>query len=576
MKNKAEHPITDMTAIVVPDSTSPLLTYGAEELNAHIALVTGTSLTVSAAMREAESTIVIATPDILPELSAMFAEDIAWLTDLGKEGTDERFGDDGFAIRQTGNTVYIFGATAKGALNGVYDFIEKNLGVIWVRGDESVGTVYQKKDSFTVTVTNYREKSPFALRGWHLCCGLNENDGITKMLSRNKMNVGVIPGFTAAENGWATSMGIEDIEIGHTAKWLIYISPLYDEAVSEFWNTTPEGEPGTIASSVQINFWSDLTADAVAASLTNFFDTYGKAGFFGIEDVPEVGSVPGKDTEPYEYAPGKFVSPEDPDYVTTVYWSFINKVARKVAKTHPDLMIPTFAYFYTEDPPRCELEDNVIVYFAPIWEEINKPIDYAGDSPAGKIYRRLEAWKEKTRRLVFYNYYGCFIASNYYERAIWHKMQGDLRYYASIGAMGLLPEGNALSDNWAMNGLTYWLYGKLCWNPHADVDGLIREFCDKCYGNASSEMQEYYRLIKAGWDEGSALLEKEVGQYLKWHTDPSYYYAHFLRIPVGETEDLIGAIRRVLDRAMEAADDTAKERIRHIRDSYAADDLFHP
>ncbi len=59
--------------------------------------------------------IILATPDTNAQLAGMFPEDLAYL-----QGTD------GFSIRTSGNRIYIFGENARGALNGVYDFLTDN------------------------------------------------------------------------------------------------------------------------------------------------------------------------------------------------------------------------------------------------------------------------------------------------------------------------------------------------------------------------------------------------------------------------------------------------------------------
>ena len=102
---------------------------GAEELRNHIQLVSGAEITVSDTKVEGSLPVFIGTPDSIPELEALFFEDLAWLRDVGADENYKRYGTDGFAVRQANNAVYIFGATPRGALNGVYDFIEENLGI---------------------------------------------------------------------------------------------------------------------------------------------------------------------------------------------------------------------------------------------------------------------------------------------------------------------------------------------------------------------------------------------------------------------------------------------------------------
>ena len=112
---------------------------------------------------------------------------------------------------------------------------------------------------------------------------------------------------------------------------------------------------------------------------------------------------------------------------------------------------------------------------------------------------------------------------------------------------------------WGMNSLTFWLYHKLSWNPEEDVDALIKEFCDKCYGEASPHMLEYYRLLEKGWTEGK-------NDYFMWSVSPKELYLYmdnFVYLP-----DLEDEMIAALQNAWDAADDVEKERIRRIKEVY--------
>ena len=92
---------------------------------------------------------------------------------------------------------------------------------------------------------------------------------------------------------------------------------------------------------------------------------------------------------------------------------------------------------------------------------------------------------------------------------------------------------------------------------------------DKCYGDASEAMQEDYRLIKAGWDEGSIYLADEFNSYLKWNSLSLTYWDSFIDNPdFEENAGLLDKIRTALDEAYQAANDTQKARIRRALDVY--------
>ena len=168
--------------------------YAAEELAYHIQKVSGAEVTVTNTASADSLPIVIGTPTTVPELETLFPDDLAWLRTLSEESPEggvRRYGDDGFAIRAHDGKLYIFGAVSRGALNGVYDFIEENLGVLWIRAAEDIGLFYDEMPTVTAEKVNYREKSPFAVRSLsqYGSAGSNANyPEAIRLYSRNKYN----------------------------------------------------------------------------------------------------------------------------------------------------------------------------------------------------------------------------------------------------------------------------------------------------------------------------------------------------------------------------------------------------
>ncbi len=578
--------------IVLAAEADQTLTFAAQELVYHVQTVSGAALSVTNAAGEDSLPIIIATPESMPELETLFADDLAWLRTLGEVGDTERWGDDGFAIRTLDGKIYIFGATARGALNGVYDFIEENLGVIWIRADMSKGLVYDEMPTITAVKADYREKSPFQVRGISRYGASSDPASMDLLYSRNKYNCG------AAHAGvWVDAMtrestvGLEPMVSNHNAKWWLQVSPIYDPNVTEYWETLPDGTPMDIHSSRQLNYWSELTADTVAASVIHQLDLYHDSlglRHVGvcIEDLGFVNGVSPAQNEPFEYAPGQFVNPDDEDYQSTVLFSFINRVARQVAEKYPDALVNTYAYTFASIPPRCDLEDNVIAVFCHYCEDLTQrtnDIIFPG-STSERNYNEFSAWMDKTTNVINYNYYGCYFTGGWYERAIWYRMQNDMQLYAEHGMVGLTPAiynddenpftllnvdwGFTYGDIWEMNILTHWLYAKLAWNPYEDVDALIAEFCDKVYGDAAEHMQEYYRLLSVSWEHGAVALIDDFQPVYMFRNYPIDYYNYFIDIDADGVH-LLEAIQETLDKAWEAADDKAKEYIRHPRECFA-------
>jgi len=556
--------------IVLAENADQLERYAAEELVLHIKKVTGADITVVNFASADSLPIILGTPDSVPALAELFPEDIAWLTTLEEGRTN--YADDGFAIRTHEGKLYIFGITPAGALNGVHDFIEENTGVLWIRADENMGLIYEDQPTITVAKTNYREKSPLRVRGW---VSGGRRDGIDirpteVMYNRNKENTSNT--CIGLEHYWEeqNSVGMSPLMINHYLQHWVLNSPIYDPNCTEYWNTDKDGNPyplypsqtNDITKYAQINFWSEKTLNTVIEGVLAYLRATPTDNVtVGVEDNELCTQLP-YSQQPFEYEPGQFVEPSDDNYISTVFFTFINKIARAIKEEFPDVTLNTYAYWLVEAVPECEIEDNIRIIFAPILEDMTEPLCDENSEKNKTYFNRLKGWTEKTDKIVIYNYYGCFYASSEYERPIWERMQTDMQWYAENGIEGVMSEGSLdiNSSNWTMNTFTYWLYSKLAWNPYEDIDALIVEFCNKVYGEASEPMQEYYRLIRQGWEEGD-------GSAYLWNfkLTKEYYFDTFVYL-VDLEDDIVDA----LNRAYDAADDKAKALILPIKNSYEA------
>ena len=422
--------------IVLPGAAKEdaVLAFAAQDLQYHLKLVLGADFAIVSRPGEGYGSIILATPDSLPAVTEMFADDIAWLADLGSKETG-RWGKDGFAIRQVGDDIWIIGNVAKGAMNCVYDLIEDNLGVLWYRADETKGLVYDELEEATVAKVDYREKSPFSARG--CLYGGEYTNGL--LLTRNKSNTRV----------GSPEFGGEPWGAGHTIFSLLLNSPSYDPEETEYWETDDQGNSLGREGSHQVNPWSDKVADVIADSVIARMKVSGtRYVFVGEADAAlPLRNYP-YDEQPFEYAPGQFVQPEDDNYYSTVFHTMINKIARKVKEEIPDGRIGTFAYSIANAPPACDMEDNIQICYAPYGENYCCPIldpaiaEYGKEGGARVPVQYIPVWAEKVDSIVFWHYYTCNAFGTEYGWPIWYRIQADLQDYIKLGVIdGVATDG---------------------------------------------------------------------------------------------------------------------------------------
>ncbi|MCQ6559423.1 DUF4838 domain-containing protein [Paenibacillus mendelii] len=506
--------------------------------------------------------IILGTPASFPELQTKYANDMADLNN-----------SDGFAIRQEGNRIYIIGSEPKGVLNGVYDFMEKNAEVYWTRSVES-GTLYKPQSTITAAKVDYREKSPFAVRGWHLT-GYGANGDYhsdletEKMMARNKLNAKFAETGNLQQWQRYESTGLKAFNLGHNLEfWLP--NELYFADHPDYYNVDTNGNYVPVSQQTQLNFYHPDLPGVFAGRINQFLNNQSiEYVGIGINDTHNFNQGE-LSKQPFVTKDGIVVQPDDPAYKSTIFFNFLNQVAAEVKTAHSNVKIVTFAYFFTDVPPLVEVEDNIVVVMAPATEDERSPFNSSDEQNPNYEYKlKLEKWAEKTKNVVMYNYYGCCY-SHSYERPIAEKVQADVRYYRDLGIMGMMPEGivdngiqagtgmqmfEAVAPNWGVNALQFWLIHKLFWNPDADLDALKASFLQKAYGSAAPAMKQYYALIEQGWNYDQ--------QVINWYSSESQLIGKYI-IEAGIKD----AAQTALDEAWRLADDKAKARIEPIKKTF--------
>ncbi|WP_010275491.1 DUF4838 domain-containing protein [Paenibacillus senegalensis] len=468
---------------------------------------------------------------------------------------------DGFAIHRSGNRVYILGDDPRGVLNGVYDFLEENAGVLWTRASEK-GTLYEPLENIALMKTDYWEKSPLKVRGW-LTAGVSvdgeaHSDYATEvMLARNKNNA-KMSAHGSNQRHWDRfiNTGVKPIMLGHNLNFWLPNSEFFDEH-PEYYNTDSEGNHIPLSDKTQINFYHEDLPGVFAEKAKNLIASTGiEYVGIGINDNSSFYQK-GYTDNPFTTEDGVVVQPEDPAYLSTVFFTFLNKVAREVKETYPDAKVVAYAYTFTDTPPKLELEDNIVIVYAPLYEDAREPINTTNTSNANYRYNeKLKAWAEKTKNILVYNYYGSF-PSSAYERPIAEKVKADMQYYRDLGILGVLPEGTLDSGNegWGVNALQFWLMNRLFWNPDEDIEELKTQFIEKAYGAAAGPMREYYDLIEQGWNYDNAQQT--------WTVSGETLVRQYI-VVAGIKDEAQAA----LDAAYAVADEKARARIAPIKETF--------
>jgi tetratricopeptide (TPR) repeat protein len=204
------------------------------------------------------------------------------------------------------------------------------------------------------------------------------------------------------------------------------------------------------------------------------------------------------------------------DYV----WGFVNRVAKEVAKTHPNGKVLNCAYGIYSLPPLkiAKLEPNVVVSI------VGARVPRNNKPEQQEECRQLrEAWVAKTHNPIinFENY--PFIDRGWYLPAFTPHAMGE-----SVNATKGISLGEDISltvrqepdiSGIGFNHFQVYFTARMYWGgKDADVDAMFREYCRLFYGPAEAEMRTFFEYCEANWqemekdklkaDEALALFEK--------------------------------------------------------------------
>lgn len=386
-----------------------------------------------------------------------------------------KLGGDSYTIRTEGDKLYLTGETPMAAGFAVFAFLEDQLGCKWwsFNEEEVPGNTELNVGNLALVV-----KAPFRQP--------------VLSIKEAQFPDRADPGF-----GYKTKMiATEGFTGGHTAYGL-----LKDHAAShpEIYPMNKNGErkgndlhfcylaPGIV----------DALCDGFEKEITkrkgNIRDWIYFAGmgdwYGGMCECPECKKV--YEEETWTDPDGKAY----PGYTATLL-RMMNAVGEKMEKKYPGIRVGTFAYMSLDAPPAKTMPRGNVVLQVPHLRYCNAHAVAA--CKENKPYlSKLKRWLEIAAPGNVYVWdYSMFADCFLWPGAELRSLAASLKTYRELGCAGVSVEGNYISPGSDLVVLKNYVWRKVMWDPQADVEGLIDEFCAGYYGPAAATMKAYVNLLE--------------------------------------------------------------------------------
>ncbi len=389
---------------------------------------------------------------------------------------------DGFLLNAVDDaSLIIIGGSDVGTLNGVYDFLERYLGIRWLMPTQ-IGIDIPNHSSLNISPSKIIENPIFYSRQ-------------------------VTPGKPFQEWNEYNRVNQEIITVGSS---LFKLFP-----PSEFKQTHPEFYPiingkrfipstDDKANHWQPNFSAKGIDEVAAQKIIEFFKTHPQAISYslGMNDAAEFD----ESSQSLARRNGK-VNYLGLENVSDDYFMWANAVAEKVLKVYPNKLFGVLAYRSIAEPPdKIAINSNIIPYLT--YERMR----WANPALRKSGEELTERWSNVSPVIGWYDYaYGL----GYMVPRVWfHTMQNYLSWGADHNVKYYYAE---VYPNWG-NGPKEWVLAKLLWNPHQNVDSLVNDWYLHAVGaKAAPKLQEFYSvwehfwtvdIFNSAWNKNTGLTQK--------------------------------------------------------------------
>ncbi|MCU6711566.1 DUF4838 domain-containing protein [Paenibacillus sp. J5C_2022] len=375
---------------------------------------------------------------------------------------------DGFFIHPDGHSLTITGLTSTGARNGVFDFLERYVGVTWLMPSEDWEDVPQISE-LLLPEQDVRDEPTF-------------------LTLRRTVNMGSTSKYGDIRKKWLErnrTVSEQRVELGHNLYNLFPVE-VYGESNPEFYpNNTPPAPgvihgwqpcftvPGTVDVAVErINAYFDRNPDAISFSLA----VNDRQGY--CEDVPGHPDRPDR------------INSYGRTHMSEIYYQWVNDVVEQVLVEHPDKWFGVYAYDQVAEPPQFELNERVIPVIT------KDRLAWMDEEVRQNEQNLMDQWGEVASQLGWYDY---MLSYHYPLPRVYPHLLADLYEYAE--------EKNVLVHHWDMHpvlgdGPQPWIITKLQWNLDQDVDELLQNWYERAVGQeAAADLKEYFDLWETFWRE---------------------------------------------------------------------------
>jgi hypothetical protein len=382
---------------------------------------------------------------------------------------------EGFELKTASNAVFVVGTAW-----GVYDFLERAVGVRWYWPTDRDGRSIVKTEKLVVAPLWYADAPVFRKRQYYPPFAPSGPIG--------KTNQDLRPLATTLRTGNSWPI---DLRVHQPMEWSR--SEDFRQNRPEIFQLNPDGtrdysmycysNPKTLAT-----FLEAIEAHYAGTKKASFI-----AGDAITVSPPDIGvNCQCLDCQKlYDKEGGDLAS------ASRILTTFVTKLATEVKTRYPGKTVLFLAYMnYTRAPAGVKLPDNVQMQICgmPGIAQYKEPAILAVEQA------NIDSWIAATGRKMQDWHYSCWPADRTLAPFAYPHVLKAFYQANRDKTVGTFINGGE-PDEWPRFHMTLYTWLKVLWNPDFDVDAAIDDYCKRMYGPAAATVRQIVQLQMDGWEK---------------------------------------------------------------------------
>jgi hypothetical protein len=382
---------------------------------------------------------------------------------------------EGFELKTASNAIFVVGSAW-----GVYDFLERAVGVRWYWPTDRDGRSIVIADRLLVAPLWYADAPVFRKRQYYPPFAPSGPIGGT--------NQDLRPLATALRSGNSWPI---DLRVHQPMEWSR--SEDFRQNRPEIFQLNPDGTRDH-------SMYCYSNPRTLATFLEAIADHYAgkkKASFIAGDAItvspPDIGlNCQCPDCQKlYDKEGGDLAS------ASRILTTFVTKLATEVKARYPGKTILFLAYMnYTRAPAGVKLPDNVQMQICgmPGIAQYKEPAILATEQA------NIDSWIAATGSKMQDWHYSCWPADRTLAPFAYPHVLKAFYQANRDKTVGTFINGGE-PDEWPRFHVTLYAWLKVLWNPDFDVDAAIDDYCRRMYGPAAGTVRQIVQLQMDGWEK---------------------------------------------------------------------------